>query len=152
MAPVNTHDLGYHLKAAIGEEVAETASTTMGEKLTELGSKKSISTTVQQAKTLSKSVGGAIGNSVQLGFLLDNISENHARYDNWQNKYKADILDISGAGIPLVIGAGTAAIGSPAIGVGMGVLSSALANLFIEKEKNDMDKEDKNYVNKGEVK
>ena len=135
MAPVNTHDLGYHLKAAIGEEVAETASTTMGEKLTELGSKKSISTTVQQAKTLSKSVGGAIGNSVQLGFLLNNISENHERYDDWKYKAEADILDLAGAGAGIAFTGTAVSISSPLIGGMLGIAVSSGINYWVEEKK-----------------
>lgn len=114
------------------------------EKLAQIIAEKSISTITQQVRTLSKAVGSKVNAGLQFGFLMDSIAENHERYTNWEYKYKADTM----TGISIGAGASASALAGPVVGVGAGILTSSGANSYIEREKIEMEKQDKEETKK----
>ena len=141
--PVNVHGVQWHIENSVAEEIATSAPAKASEKLTQITAEKSISTTAQQVSALSKTVGGKVNAGLQLGFLMDGIAENHERYTNWEYKYKADAMDIIGAGISIGVGAGASAATTPIIGTGAGIAASIEINSYIEREKVEMDRQDR---------
>ena len=141
--PVNIHDIPWHIKTSIAEEVATSTSAKASEKLTQIAAEKSISTTAGQVSALSKAVGGKVNAGLQVGFLMDSIAENHERYTNWEYKYKADAMDIVGTGFSVGVGVSVSTVTTPIIGTGVGMLASAGANDYIERKKAEMDKQDR---------
>lgn len=95
-----------------------------------------------------KSVGGAIGNSVQLGFLLNNLSENHERYNDWKYKGEADLFDLAGAGAGILVGGAGTYLGGPLVGGIAGVVASSGINAWIEGEKNELAQEEESEEKK----
>ena len=109
---------------------------------------KSISTIAEQVSYLSKTIGGNVNAGLQFGFLMDSIAENHERYTNWEYRYKADTMDVIGTGISIGAGASASALAGPVVGVGAGILTSSGANSYIEREKIEMEKQDKEETKK----
>lgn len=118
------------------------------EKLAQIIAEKSISTIAEQVSYLSKTIGGNVNAGLQFGFLMDSIAENHKRYTNWEYRYKADTMDVIGTGISIGAGASASALAGPVVGVGAGILTSSGANSYIEREKIEMEKQDKEETKK----
>lgn len=146
--PVNTHDALWHIKNSTAEEAAASIPSKVGEKLVQIAAEKSISTTAGEVRALSKTVGSRANAGLQLGILMDSIAENNERYTNWKYKYKADAMDIIGTGFSIGVGAGGAVVFTPVLGVGAGIFAAAGANYYIEREKVEMDKQDKEETKK----
>ncbi len=99
----------------------------------------------QEAETIGKNISSGTLRVLEVVTYLKAVSENHQRYNNWQNAIKADGFEM----IPIVVGITATGILTNynlVTKFGIAVSSGAISNYYVNQKKAELEKSEQNNL------